>query len=64
MWALFCNDQQISRPFEAERDVWQYARRSSLIADRRLLERYEIRELTAAILPKRSSRPPRPTAAS
>jgi len=52
MWALFCDDQQISRPFEAEREAWQYARKSSLIANRRLLERYEIRKLTAAIFPK------------
>ena len=53
MWALFCKDEQISRPFEAEREAWRYARHSSLIADRRLLECYEIRELAAAaIFPK------------
>ena len=53
MWALFCDDKQISRTFEAESEVWQYARRSSLIANRRLQDRYEIRELAAvAIFPK------------
>ena len=36
MWALFCDDKQISRTFEAESEVWQYARRSSLVANRRL----------------------------
>jgi len=43
MWALFCDDQQISRAFEVESEVWYYARKSSLIAKR---------ELAAAAVPK------------
>jgi hypothetical protein len=47
MWAIFCKGLRVSRLFSTEREIWHYARKSSLIASRRLLQGFEIRELTA-----------------
>ena len=45
MWAIFRNGLRVSRPFPTEREIWHYARKSSLIACRRLLQGFEIRQL-------------------
>jgi hypothetical protein len=45
MWALFCNDQQISRVFNTEREAWHHARKSSLVDAGRLPESFSIREI-------------------
>ena len=50
MWALFCKGQQVSRLFASEREIWHYARKSALIMNRRLMQGFEIRELTASLL--------------
>lgn len=55
MWAIFCKGQQVSRPFPTEREIWHYARKSSLIANRRLMSGFEIRQLAAALLQKLNS---------
>jgi hypothetical protein len=55
MWAIFCKGQQVSRPFPTEREIWHYARKSSLITNRRLTSGFEIRQLAAALLQKLNS---------
>lgn len=45
MWALFCKGQCVSRASFSEKEIWQYARKSALIANRRLLDGFEIRQL-------------------
>lgn len=45
MWALFCNDEQISRAFNTEREAWHHARKSSLVDAGRLPDGFSIREV-------------------
>jgi hypothetical protein len=45
MWALYCNDQQISRAFNTEKEAWHHARKSSLVDGGRLPEGFAIREV-------------------
>ena len=45
MWALFCDDVQISRVFNTEREEWHHARKSSLVDAGRLPEGFSIREV-------------------
>jgi hypothetical protein len=59
MWALFAEEQQVSRAFRTEREAWHLARKSSLIDHGRLPKGFEIRkiaerlELAAAHFPVR-----------
>ena len=46
MWALFCKGEQVSRAFQAEREAWHHARKSQVITDRRLIEGFEIRQIS------------------
>jgi len=45
MWALFCNDEQISRTFRTEREAWHHARKSSLVDAGGLPEGFSIRQV-------------------
>lgn len=46
MWALFANGEQVSPAFRTEMEVWHLARKSSLVDAGRLLEGFEIRQIT------------------
>lgn len=46
MWALFADEQQVSRAFRTEKEAWHLARKSSLIDQGRLPKGFEIRKIT------------------
>jgi hypothetical protein len=45
MWALFADEQQVSRAFRTEKEAWHLARKSSLIDQGRLPKGFEIRKI-------------------
>ena len=45
MWALFAEEQQVSRAFRTEKEAWHLARKSSLIDQERLPKGFEIRKI-------------------
>lgn len=45
MWALFCDDSQVSKAYPTRKDVWRKAVRNGLVDDGRLQENYQIKKV-------------------
>jgi hypothetical protein len=45
MWALFCEDSQVSRSYPTREDVWRHATENDLVDDGHLQENYQIRKV-------------------
>ncbi len=45
MWALFCEDSQVSQSYPSRQDVWRHAVENDLVDDGDLVENYQIKEV-------------------
>ena len=43
MWALFCEDDQVSKAYPTRQDVWRHAAENDLVDDDHLPENYQIK---------------------